>query len=109
MRLVIARCSVDYAGRLTAHLPSAPRLILVKADGSLVLNDGSKETAITRVELAKTLKPLIDAKRTERVVFVDFEDQVVYGDAVSIMDTIKGAGAEKVALKLKEEKPPGSP
>jgi len=35
MRLVVARCSVDYAGRLTAHLPSAPRLILVKADGSV--------------------------------------------------------------------------
>ncbi len=35
MRLVIARCSVDYAGRLTAHLPLAPRLILVKADGSV--------------------------------------------------------------------------
>jgi endonuclease len=35
MRLVIARCSVDYAGRLTAHLPSAPRLLLVKADGSV--------------------------------------------------------------------------
>ncbi len=35
MRLVIARCSVDYVGRLTAHLPLAPRLILVKADGSV--------------------------------------------------------------------------
>ena len=35
MRLVIARCSVDYAGRLTAHLPSATRLLMVKADGSL--------------------------------------------------------------------------
>jgi RecB family endonuclease NucS len=35
MRLVIARCSVDYVGRLTAHLPMAPRLILVKADGSV--------------------------------------------------------------------------
>ena len=35
MRLVVARCSVDYAGRLTAHLPSALRLILVKADGSV--------------------------------------------------------------------------
>lgn len=35
MRLVIARCTVDYAGRLTAHLPSAPRLLLVKADGSV--------------------------------------------------------------------------
>ncbi|KAB8164560.1 endonuclease NucS [Streptomyces sp. 3MP-14] len=35
MRLVIARCSVDYAGRLTAHLPMAPRLVLVKADNSV--------------------------------------------------------------------------
>ncbi|MHC3428155.1 MULTISPECIES: endonuclease NucS [unclassified Streptomyces] len=38
MRLVIARCSVDYAGRLTAHLPLAPRLILVKADGSVSIH-----------------------------------------------------------------------
>ncbi len=35
MRLVVARCSVDYVGRLTAHLPSATRLLLVKADGSV--------------------------------------------------------------------------
>ena len=35
MRLVIARCSVDYVGRLTAHLPLSLRLILVKADGSV--------------------------------------------------------------------------
>jgi endonuclease len=35
MRLVIARCQVDYLGRLTAHLPMALRLLLVKADGSV--------------------------------------------------------------------------
>ena len=41
MRLVIARCSVDYVGRLTAHLPMATRLLVVKADGSvLVHSDG---------------------------------------------------------------------
>jgi RecB family endonuclease NucS len=41
VRIVIARCSVDYAGRLTAHLPSALRLLIVKADGSvLVHSDG---------------------------------------------------------------------
>ena len=41
VRLVIARCSVDYAGRLNAHLPLATRLLLVKADGSvLVHSDG---------------------------------------------------------------------
>ena len=41
MRLVIARCSVDYLGRLTAHLPLATRLLVVKADSSvLVHSDG---------------------------------------------------------------------
>jgi len=41
MRLVIARCQVDYAGRLTAHLPMATRLLIVKSDGSvLVHSDG---------------------------------------------------------------------
>jgi endonuclease len=38
MRLVIARCSVDYAGRLATHLPSAVRLLLVKADGSVLVH-----------------------------------------------------------------------
>ena len=38
MRLVIARCSVDYIGRLTAHLPAAVRLLMVKADGSVSIH-----------------------------------------------------------------------
>ena len=38
MRLVIARCSVDYEGRLSAHLPMATRLILVKSDGSVSIH-----------------------------------------------------------------------
>jgi len=38
VRLVIARCSVDYAGRLAAHLPEATRLIMVKADGCVAIH-----------------------------------------------------------------------
>jgi RecB family endonuclease NucS len=38
MRLVIAICSVDYHGRLSAHLPMAPRLLMVKADGSVSIH-----------------------------------------------------------------------
>jgi len=38
VRLVIARCQVDYVGRLTAHLPMATRLVLVKADGSVSIH-----------------------------------------------------------------------
>ena len=34
MRLIVARCAVDYTGRLTAHLPEALRLVMIKADGS---------------------------------------------------------------------------
>jgi len=38
VRLVIARCQVDYVGRLTAHLPPARRLLLVKSDGSVSIH-----------------------------------------------------------------------
>lgn len=38
MRLVIADCSVDYMGRLNAHLPRATRLLLVKNDGSVLIH-----------------------------------------------------------------------
>jgi endonuclease len=38
VRLVIARCSVDYEGRLSAHLPEAVRLIMVKADGCVAVH-----------------------------------------------------------------------
>ena len=38
MRLIVARCAVDYTGRLTAHLPEALRLIIVKADGSVLVH-----------------------------------------------------------------------
>src|SRR3954447_21357482 len=38
MRLIVARCSVEYSGRLSAHLPEALRLIIVKADGSVLVH-----------------------------------------------------------------------
>jgi len=41
VRLVIARCSVDYAGRLSAHLALATRLLLLKADGSILVHSDS--------------------------------------------------------------------
>ena len=41
MRLVIAKCTVDYAGRLTAHLPLANRLLMLKGDGSVLVHSDS--------------------------------------------------------------------
>ena len=41
MRLLIARCTVDYTGRLTTHLPEAVRLLMFKADGGVsIWHDG---------------------------------------------------------------------
>jgi RecB family endonuclease NucS len=41
MRLVVARCTVDYSGRLSARLPEAVRLLMFKADGSVLVHDDS--------------------------------------------------------------------
>jgi hypothetical protein len=38
MRLIVARCEVDYTGRLSAHLPEALRLVMLKADGSVLVH-----------------------------------------------------------------------
>lgn len=39
MRLLVARCEVTYTGRLDAYLPEAVRLLVFKADGSVLVHD----------------------------------------------------------------------
>lgn len=57
MRLVVARCQVDYAGRLTAHLPMATRVLMIKADGSvLVHSDGGSYKPLNWMSPPCTLK-----------------------------------------------------
>lgn len=46
MRLVIADCSIDYSGRLRAHLPLATRLIVVKADGTVIVHGDKGHKAL---------------------------------------------------------------
>src|SRR3954449_6784377 len=41
MRLLVARCEVRYTGRLTATLPEAVRLLVLKSDGSVLVHDDS--------------------------------------------------------------------
>ena len=91
--------------------------VLVKNDLSIVFNDGDKETTMAAIDLATTLKPLLAAKKTEKVVFVDFEDGVPWRDVISVMDTVRGLAIAqtqkgttdwdeiKVALKLRETPP----
>lgn len=56
MRLVVARCSVDYEGRLTAHLPEAVRLLMVKADGCVAVHaDGGAYKPLNWMNAPNTL------------------------------------------------------
>ena len=42
VRVLVANCSVEYEGRLGAHLPPAPRLVILKADGSIAVHADAK-------------------------------------------------------------------
>ena len=61
MRLVVARCTVDYAGRLTAHLPAATRLLMVKADGCVAVHaDGGAYKPLNWMNAPNTLTEDVD-------------------------------------------------
>ena len=73
MRLVIARCSVDYAGRLSAHLPLATRLLMVKGDGSLLVHsDGGSYKPLNWMSPPCTLEAVApdDEQRSAGIVEV---------------------------------------
>ncbi len=61
MRIVVARCSVDYAGRLSAHLPEALRVIMVKADGCVAIHaDGGAYKPLNWMNAPNTLEVGVD-------------------------------------------------
>jgi RecB family endonuclease NucS len=56
VRLVVARCTVDYEGRLAAHLSEAVRLIMVKADGCVAIHaDGGAYKPLNWMNAPNTL------------------------------------------------------
>ncbi|GAA2010532.1 endonuclease NucS [Nocardiopsis rhodophaea] len=85
VRLVIARCSVDYVGRLTAHLPMAPRLILMKADGSVSIHADDR-----------AFKPLnwMNPPCTVR--------ESTNGDGLAVWTVTHGKSGEKLVLTIEE-------
>ena len=98
--------------------PNASQLtITVKKDGSMTFNDGDKDMPIQAIDLAKTLRPKLEAMHagTEKVVFVDFDEAVLWADVVTTMDSIRSLAADvnhdeiKVALKVKDETQPAQP
>jgi len=61
MRLVVARCTVDYAGRLTAHLPLALRLVMVKSDGCVAVHaDGGAYKPLNWMNAPNTVTESVD-------------------------------------------------
>ena len=61
MRLVVARCSVQYEGRLNAELPEAVRLIMVKQDGCVAIHaDGGAYKPLNWMNAPNTLRELED-------------------------------------------------
>ena len=94
--------------------PNASQLtIKVKADLTLVFNDGNQDHIVQFAELAGKLQEKLNAihTSTEKVVFVDFDDAVPWNEVVTIMDTIRSLATDvnhddvKVALKVKEDQP----
>ena len=94
--------------------PNASMLtVKVKTSGDIVFTDNDKESSIAAADLLRALRPKLEAaaaRGAERVIFVDFDDQVPWGTVVSTMDSIRSLASDvnhdevKVALKLKEEK-----
>ena len=95
--------------------PNASQLtIKVKNDLSVAFNDGSSENdmPIQATDIAKTLRPKLEAmnQAQEKVVFVEFEEEVPWNEVVMTMDTVRSLATDvnhdeiKVALKFKEDK-----
>jgi len=95
--------------------PDASQLtIKVKKDLSVSFNDGSSDndTPIQAVDIAKTLRPKLEAMNAanDKVVFVQFDDEVPWNEVVTTIDTIRTVASDvnhdevKVALKVKDEK-----
>lgn len=83
MRLVVARCQVDYQGRLAAHLPMATRLIMVKADGCVAIHaDGG------------AYKPLNWMNAPNRLVIDDNEWRVTNSKGERLVITIEEVFAD---------------
>ena len=96
--VVLRNLTVDIPRKAEEGPPGGAVQITVEAkvDGTLLM-DGE---TVLRTELAEKLRARLET-RHQNVVFVDVEDKIPYGDAVRLMDTIKGAGAKTVALKMR--------
>jgi len=77
-------------------------------DGRVLMRVGaSEEPGLSVLDLPAKLKSALKNKTGDKVVFVDFDHEVIYENVVTLMDVARGAGAEKVALVDKTVNQPG--
>src|SRR3954463_3019128 len=70
--------------------------VTVKADLSVVFNDGNIDAPIQAVDLVRTLRPKLEAMHAgnEKVVFVDFDPAVPWKEVVGTMDSIRSLASD---------------
>ena len=111
MRLVIARCTVDYEGRLSAHLPEAVRLIMVKADGCVAIHaDGGAYKPLNWMNAPNTLLELesrweVANSKGERLVIDLHEILADYQIAMGPDPGLQKDGVEAHLQELLADKP----
>jgi biopolymer transport protein ExbD len=92
-----------------------PLVVKVMADLTVELDQDGRKTQMKAIELPRTLRPILETKLGEKVVFVDFEDQVPWLEVVTTMDLIRSLSSDanheevKVALKIRETLDPQAP
>jgi biopolymer transport protein ExbD len=86
-----------------------PLVVKMLADLQIEFDDGSGKKNMKAAELPAVLRPLLERKLGEKVVFIDFENQVPWIEVVNTMDLIRSLSTDsnheevKVALKLRPD------
>ncbi len=105
MRLLIADCSVDYTGRLSAHLPRATRLIMVKADGCVAIHaDGGAYKPLNWMNAPNTLTEgtdrwIVENSKGERLTI---HLHAVLSDTAHALGMDPGLSKDGVEARLQE-------
>src|SRR5215470_251622 len=108
MPVVMREITVDVPKKVEneeVQISTAQTTVEIAKGGLILLNGVAVDN---RATLAEKLRAQLENKK-EKVVFVDFDKTIRYGDVVATMDLIKGSGATTVALKMKDESSPGGP
>lgn len=88
---------------------TAPIVVKVLASLQIELDDEGRKQNINAADLATTLRPILERKLSEKVVFVDFEDRVPWSEVILTMDAVRSLAPKenpediKLALKLRQE------